>query len=374
MIAKAVAMSRGSGEEPDLTDEEARRQKILSIWSPSPPAPRRVRGPLVVNVLALCGVVIGIASIFCPWFWWDFTVGTWSTSLWEFLTPEGFAINHLDDLGGLLFISATIAALFTQISGSIQIAGLAMVFIDVADRAAMGLGFHMGALSAAIILASVAYPIGPGFEAGPCRLRDRLTVIGRKASLPENQDIKGRHPPRLRLGRLIRANGKWISLLVAISIWSATVVSYENDFFRNDPLLTQVEGGFVATSLSFEWAAFSLSGGKRLSLHDGESSVGWNFSNPELTAGKWCAVDLGYRSLGFLNVSLTIVNQNGDDYFGPGDQLIVIARNGTSFVEDIVYSMSLIYCIDPPFGIVISFAFHDDVLDSWISRHWSGGL
>lgn len=319
-------------------------------------------------------MVIGVASVFCSWFRWDFSVGMWSTSLWEYLTDERFDVDTLWDLGVVLFVSGTIAALFTQVSGSVQIAGLAMVFTDLADRAAMGVGFYMGVLSAAIILASVAFPIGPGFEADPYGLRDRLAVIGRKASQPEKQGVKGRHSLKLRLGHLFRANGKWISLLVAVSIWSVTVVSYENDFFRDDPLLTQVEGGFIADSFSFGIAAFPLSGHMLLSLHDGENSVGWNLSNPEFIAGTWCAVDFGYRNLGFLNVSLTAVNHNGDDLFGPDDQLIVIARNGTSFEEDVVYSISLKYWVLPTSGIEISFVFHDGVLDSWISDRWSGSL
>ena len=368
-------MSRGNAEEDGLSDEEARKKKILSIWSPSPLAPRHVRGPPAVNVLALCGVVVGVAAVFCTWFKWDFLSGTWSRSLWDFLTLEGFAVNNFVDLGILLFVSATIAALFTQVSGSVQIAGLAMIYMDVADRGGMGIGFYMGVFSVAIILASAAFPIGPGFETGPYTLRNRLAVFGLRTSQPERQGVKGGHSLRLRFGRLFRANGKWISLLVAVSIWSVTVVSYENDFFRDDPLLTQVGGGFVADSFSFGGAAFFLSGIMRLSLNEGENSVSWNFSNPELVSGFWCAVDLGYRNLGSMNVSLTAVNQNGDEFFGADDQLIVIARNGTSFEDDVVYSMSLVsYWINPTSGIEISFILDDGVLDSWISHRWSGSM
>ena len=374
-------MSRGNGGEPDLTDEEARRQKILSIWSPSPPAPRQVRGPPFVNVLALCGVVIGFAAVFCPWFRWDYSYGMWSTSLWEFLTSEWFAVNRFVDIGGLLFVSATIAALFTQLSGSVQIAGLAMIFMDVADRVGMGIGFYMGVLSAAIILASAAFPIGPGFEAGPYTIRNRLAVIGHKPSQPEKQGVKGGHSQRLQLRRLIRANGKWISLLVAVSIWSTTVVSYENDFFRDDPLLLQIPGGVSIESdaLGPGLSAFPWTG-CQLTLGNGESIVGWNFSNPELTSGAWCAVNLGYRNLETLNVSLTAVNIGGDPegwgLFGPGDQLALVAQNDTSFEEGVVYSIlwKVTYGLIVWTGIEISFMFNDGNLDSWVSQERFGAL
>ena len=374
-------MSRGNAEESDLSDEEARRQKILSIWSSSPPAPRQVRGPAVVNALALCGVVIGFAAVFCPWFRWDYSVGTWSTSLWEILTSEWFAVNRFVDLGGLLFVSATIAALFTQVSGSVQIASLAMIFTDVADRAEMGIGFYMGVFSAAIILASAAFPLGPGFEAGPYTLRNRLIVIGHKPSQPEKQGVKGEQSQRLRLRRLFRTNGKWISLLVAVSIWSVTVVSYENDFFRDDPLLLQIPGGVSIESdaLGPGLSAFPWTG-CQLTLGNGESIVGWNFSNPELTSGAWCAVNLGYRNLETLNVSLTAVNIGGDPegwgLFGPGDQLALVAQNDTSFEEGVVYSIlwKVTYGLIVWTGIEISFMFNDGNLDSWVSQERFGAL
>jgi hypothetical protein len=366
-------MSLENVEEGSSSDEEALRKNILSIWNPSPPKVEleRVRGPPVFNVLTLCGVVIGVAAIFCSWFRWDLSVGTWSTTLWEYLTHGYFRVNHLGDVGIALFILGTIAALFSQMFGAVQIAGLAMVFTDVADRAMMGIGFYMGIFSAAVVLASVAFPIGPGFESGTISLRNRFTVFGYGAAQPERQGVKGRYPLRPGLGRLFRANGKWISLLVAVSIWSFTVVSYENGFFRNDPLLTQVEGGFVADSSSFGITAIPLHEGAGISMHDEENRVHWNFSNPELVAGKWCAVNLGYRNLGALNVSLTVVNHNGDQYFGPNDQLAVIAQNGTFFEDDVVYHIQWVYgvydryyLVSPAFGF--SFVFHDgDLVDCW---------
>ncbi|HIH01457.1 TPA: hypothetical protein HA259_05200 [Thermoplasmata archaeon] len=372
-------MATGNSEEVDISDKEAGRSRIHAIWSISPTAPKQARGPRVVNVLALSGVIVGVAAVFCTWFEWNYTYGTWSTSLWEFLTHRWFAVDPAE-VGGVLFVSATVAALFTQISGSVQVAGLAMVFKDLTDHATMGIGFYMGVLSAAIVLASMAFPVGPGFEAGPYSIRNRLAIFGRKASQPGKQSLKGRHSLRVRLERLFRANGKWVSLLVAVSVWSVTVVSYENDFFRDDPVLTQVEGGFVADGFSFDSVFFPLSKYRRLSLDDGENSVSWNFSSLELVAGMWCAVDIGYRNLGPLNISLTVVNINGDDFFGPGDQLIVLARNGTSFEEDVVYCVSLkavmpndVIYYDTrfsPLTVMISFVFHDGVLDSWVSYSW----
>lgn len=368
-------MSLETVEETSPSNEDTRREKTLSVWGHGTPRGAVLPGPPIANVLALCGVVIGLSAVFCTWFRWDYSFGTWSTSLWDFLTREWFTVSNLADLGGLLFVSATLAALITQVSGLVQIAGLAMVFADFADRAAMGIGFYMGILSAALVIASIAFPVGPGFEAGPCSLRNRFSVFGRRKSQPDRKAVNERHSLRLRMGRLLRANGKWISLLVAVSIWFATVVVYENDFFRDDPLLTQVEGGFTADSFSFGGAVFHLSENLLLSLDDGENSVSWSLSNTELELGMWCVADLGYRNLGSLNVSLTALNHNGDEYLGPDDQLIVLARNGTSFEEDVVYSISLKYNkLVPLSGVIISFVFHDDVLDSWVSYRWSSTM
>lgn len=368
-------MSLENAQETGPSDEEARREKVLSIWSYRAPKQVVVPRPPVVNVLALCGAMIGAAAIFCSWFVTDTSEVIFSVSLWTYLYEHIGSANYLY-LGGVLFALGTVAAFFTLLSSPVQIAGLATVTIELPDHVAVGTGFYMGILSVAVMLASVAFPFGPGHEAGAAKLRSRLFVITFGEPQPTRQGARQQLSLKLSFMRLVRANGKWISVLIAVLVWSTTVVWYENDFFRDDQLLTQVEGGIVVASSSFgkPMVAFDWDG-FRLSLHAGESGVGWNFSNPELVTGTWCAVDLGTRSLGPLNVSLTAVNRGGDWAFGPGDQLALIAEDDTSFEENVTYR--LWWKTDRIIawtGIEISFVFHDGDLDSWVSTDWFGGL
>lgn len=347
---------------------------MLSIWNHSAPESVIVRGPPVINVLALCGVVIGVASVICRWYMWGSSAAGSSASIWTFLS-HGFDGRVVLVLGSVLFILGTVAALVTQASGLVQIAGLGIIVVDMPDDTLLGIGFYMGMTSAAIIMASVACPIGPGFESRPACLRYRLHVIARGQSHPLRPEARGMRPPSLRVRHLLRENRKWLSILIAVSAWSITVASYENDL-AEDPLLTQVEGGvaidantFGTPTQSFLWDRY------RISLYEGDGAVGWNFSNPEIVSGTWCTVDLGQKTLGPLRVSLTVVNDDGGESFGPGDRLVLVAQDGTSFEEDITYRIWLKTNMMIAWsGMEISFVFHDGNLHSWVSQEWFGGL
>ena len=368
-------MSLEAVEETRPSGEEARKEKVFSIWSHDAPKQAMVPGQPVVNVLALCGAIVGVAAVFCSWFVMNTQEVSYSLSLWTYLYEYTDSSNSLY-FGGILFALGSIAAFFTQLSSPVQIAGLATVLMDLWDPVALGVGFYMGVLSAAIILASIAFPIGPGFEVGATSFRSRLLVKTHGAPRLAPQKVRQQSPIGLRLRQSVRANGKWFSILIAVSLWSVTVVSYENDFFGDDQILTQVEGGIVlgTSSLGKSMVAYPWDG-FRLSLHVGESSVGWNFSNPDLVTGTWCAVNLGTRSLDSLNVSLTAVNRGGDRAFDPGDQLALIAVDDTTFEEDVTYR--LWWKTDRAIawsGIEISFVFHDGNLDSWVSTDWFYGM
>lgn len=370
-------MSRGNADEASPPEDEAWRSNILSIWSRDEPEVATVRGPPSINVLALCGVVIGVASVICRWYTWGSSAAGSSASIWTYLSPSlshEFHSDYVLVLGSAVFMLGTVAALVTQASGLAQIAGLAVLVAEMPDEAMLGIGFYMGTTSAAVIMASVAYPLGPGFESRSSCLRNRLHVIALGRFQPLRPEARGMHPPSLRMRQLLRRNCKWLSILVAVSAWSITVASYENDL-RQDPLLTQVEGGvaidtdtFGPPASSFLWNRYCLS------LYEGDSGAGWNFSNPEIVSGTWCTVNLGQKPLGSLSVSLTVVNDDGGGSFGPGDRLVLVAQDGTSFEEDTTYriwwktNMMIAWS-----GMEICFVFHDGNLRSWVSQEWFGG-
>jgi len=366
-------MCVGNAQEANPSNQDGRRRKILLIWSHARPEQAPGRAPPVINVPALCGAVIGVASFFCPWFRFDWMDATWSRTLWSLFVHNWYDINHLWILGSVLFVLGTIAALVTQMSGMLQVAGLALTVTNLQEISpgdtVLGIGFYMGLLSASIILGSWAYPIGPGLESGAPESRRRFVVIMRGVPLSGTQSVHEKRPLGSRVRQMFHAHGKWISILVAVSVWSVTVVSYETDFFSKDQLLTQVGSSVIiegsSFGIAFHWDGYLLS------LHDGDNGVAWNFSDPELVAGTWCAVDLGERSLGSLSVSLTAVNQNGDLYFGLNDQLVLTAQNGAFFEEDVIYSIW--WKTDRMLswsGIEISFMFHDGDLESWVSHDW----
>ncbi len=373
------------------------------------------------NALCLCGAIVGVAAVFCGWFVITEGDAEDSTSLAAILL-EAFDPwwGDATSLGaGLLFVTGTVLAFVTPLSGPLQALGLGVTVWRVLDvrpsleeggyggEFGVGLGFYIGVLSTGLVLMSLVFPQGPGFETGVGGMRNRLLVLVRlkKPVVHYKRWCLERDPPK-RLGkwlsearsrwssRLSRKPGKWTTLVVATAVWSFTVVSLGGDFPADRLLVTLVEDGIVVDSHAFGLGRTFSYYAYGFSLEEGEDAAGWRFSDyalddlgvggyplglsseaQELDDGSWCAVDLGSRHLGALEVSLTVIEQLGDGALSGCDSLVVTAENGTHFEEDQVYSIwwrtnrMMSWS-----GTEISFVIHDGEIDSWVSTEWFLGL
>jgi hypothetical protein len=383
-------MSLGSTGEVIPPEPGTQRKKMPSGW--------------IVNVLCLCGAIIGIASVFCGWFVWTQAEVTESVSLVENMIENPG--SRLWYIGALAFIAGSVFAFFTTYSGFVQVVGLVAVAKWSFDQSAsydrafdgifdfsLGLGFYMGVFSAGIVLVSIVYPKGPGHELAAPRLKGRLLVTSKSGIRPKKWDLEVKAVREPLVKRIVRAPGRfaaglvgpsrrWASVLIVVMLASVSVVALDRDFFRQEPLLTQVAGGFAIASNSFTGGC-GLSifpwDHRYLSLSDGEYTARWSFSDVGLDDGTWCAVDLRDASIGPVNVSITVVERLGDGYFCLGDLLVLTAQNGTSFVEGHVYELEWGSLLERPFVHPnpyweICFVFLGGELESWVSFDLRGIL
>ena len=374
-----------------------------------------------LNVLCVCGAIVGLAAVFCSWLVVTEGNAGESTSLATILDEGASLWRDWEGYFGLslLFVIGTVLAFVSPLSGLLQALGLGVIAWRVLDARSsladggyegefgVGLGFYLGALSAGLVVISLIVPQGPGFETGVHGLRNRLLVLARmKTSVVYYKRWSlARDPPRrLRerlsdgrsrlYSRLSKKPGKWTAFVVATCVWSFTVVSLGGDFPEDGRLVTPIEDGIAVDSYSFGLSPTFPYYAYHLSLEDGENATGWRFSDyrlddsgiesyplelsseaQELDDGSWCAVDLGSKHLGDVEVSLTVIEQMGDGILSGCDSLVVTAENGTHFEEDRVYSIwwrtnrALSWT-----GTEISFVIHDGEIDSCVSTDWFLGL
>jgi len=345
------------------------------------------------NVLCLCGLVLGLAAMFCTWTYLS-NPDSFSTSL--IFISSSYLSSGLGLLGARLFVLGTVLAIVTPLSGLVQAGGLVAYAVFVMDRAAemsahsdgtiefgLSIGFYIGVVSAALVLGSLIRPMGPGFGSTRVDIMRRLRVFS--GGRPRRKRTYRYHGARMRrdiawkskisaagLRGVLSAQRKWVAMLVAFMLVSLVLALYENDFLMDRPPLDAVEGGVVLelsrdSSLlrgSYYWEM------SHLSMGDDESYVEWTFEDSGLDGGAWSALSLGKESLDRLNVSLTVIDRLGDGEFGSGDKLVVTAQKGTVFAEDVVYGLR--WTTDQTdyyrVGWEVSFAFHGGNLDSWISE------
>jgi hypothetical protein len=345
------------------------------------------------NVLCLCGLVLGLAAMFCTWTYLS-DPDSFSSS---FFVPPPHA--SLSSTGVQLFILGTALAIVTPLSGVVQAGGLVAYAVSVMDRAAevsahsdgtiefgLSVGFYAGVVSAALVLGSLVRPMGPGFGSTRVDIMRRLRVFS--DGRPRRKRTYRYHGPRMKrdiawkpkmsaadLKGFLSSRRKWVAMLVAFMLVSLVLALQQHDFLRDEPPLDTVEGG-VVLELSRDKPLMVVSswGNSRLSMNDGESYVGWTFQTTGLDGGVWSVLSLGRESIGSLNVSLTVIDRLGDGRSGPGDRLVVTAQDGTAFAEDVVYRLRWRTNLTDTRAVYdyaaweVSFVFHDGHMDSWISQ------
>lgn len=336
-----------------------------------------------MNVLCLCGAIIGIAAALSSWGCYSQTGYFGTATLGDYLQPSHYSSSHtLLFVGGVVFVVGTIIAFLTPLSGFVQAVGLSLFaadFLDIAvnlseAEAVLWIGFYAGGVSAIVVLASLFLPLGPGFGPASRSLRHRLLVFHRMRPLggPFAAD-------RMRIVRKsVLVQRKWVALLVVVMLASTVMVFHDRDFFREDEVLVPVAGGVQLYPCSPDLGLFA--GGPweqyRVSLYEGDSVVGWTFQNHGLDGGTWSALYLGTNALGDLNASLTVIDIAGDGQVLYGDSLVLTAQDGTAFADDVIYRMywMINHTITLAWtGWEVSFVFHEGHLESWVSEVVRGG-
>ncbi len=348
---------------------------------------RSVRTLTAVNLLCVCGAVLGVSSLFCTWFYLMscgevIASAPFCDQSWNFLIRQ-ISVADLWSLGSLSFLAGTILAFFTTLSGFLQFAGIISCVLDIQDRIhgfermaasdlgyGVGLGLPMAVLSASVVLYSMFMPLGPGVGRSHSGLRDRLLVF-RLGAVSEGEPSASKpEAVRQRLRRFVLRCGRWISFLVAVSLVSVGLVSIDGDLYQSEPPLEQVGGGIEIDVNTFTFGYPTYWGEHYLTLSDGETSVRWDLTAQELSNGSWCTVAFGNRSLGTLEVSLIAVELLGDGQFGAGDSLIMVTQLDTPFEEDVAYGLTWFNSIDtlpPRQPQMVTFVVYDGGIDSWDS-------
>jgi hypothetical protein len=333
-----------------------------------------------VNVLSLCGVVIGVAASLCAWHYYALPGYFGTYTLWDTLLHNYHSGDILFFLGSLVFMAGTAAATITPLSGLVQVTGLSMYAVKILSIAPQAdgvtgvlIGFYAGAMSAAMVVMSLLVPMGPGFGNSPGRLKTRLLVF---SGFGTGHLSRSRSGPR-GVAKSLLANRKWVSVLVVVMLASTFLVMQDRDLYREHELLSAAGEGVLlypcypdkGLFTGLPWESF------RLSMYQGDSVVGWTFQNDGLDDGAWSALSLGTKTLGDLNVSLTVVDMTGNGIVGLGDYVVVTAQDGTTFSDGTVYSLywktnrTIAWT-----GWEVSFVFQDGHLDSWVSEIARYGL
>ena len=350
-----------------------------------------------INVLTLCGLVLGVAAIFCTWTYTsspsrlDFS---YFTSYWP---SSSHLLYGISSIGPWLFLLGTAFAVITPLAGLAQAAGLLAFAVSMLDGAALAsdrsdglislgasIGFYVAVLSASVTILSLVHPIGPGFGPDKVELGRRLTVFYTGRTFKRRAYVyHGLRPRRMRMPSLgisgtgvraaVSAHKKWFAMFAALLLVSLVLVLYENAFFMDRPPLDTIEGGVVLELsrdsplfVGFLWDDSSVGVGTN------GSHASWNLSVDGLDGGAWVAANVGSECIGPLNLSVTVVDLLGDGMSSQGDRLILTAQDGSSFVEDVVYGLSWRTVVGSPEETYyaewsVGFMFHDGNLDSWVS-------
>jgi len=137
-----------------------------------------------INLLGLVGAITGIVAIFSTWLGLGHLI---TFNLIDVLNDV--SVNGIAWYSAVLFITGTLVALLSPVGGVLQVGGLSLWWYYVlqeSDKIPSKVGSYIGLISAVIVLASMARPLGPGLIEGPFELKSRLLTFTRE--LPFRQD------------------------------------------------------------------------------------------------------------------------------------------------------------------------------------------
>jgi len=329
-----------------------------------------------VNVLCLIGAVIGLTAVFLTWSWIRVGFFQEEHSIWHFVS-DMLPHDPLDlfVVSGVLFVFGSLLALLTPAGGLLQAIGLAGFYFREVDKeewlpssavGGLAIGWYLGILSAALVLASMVLPLGIGYSDLTMNWSRRLRVFFSYES--KAGASTGTHASII--GVIIRSikDGNRLSqvLAIVILIMVASAI-YANSPDRAPEPLREVEGGILWTvdfslSIGYKWNVSSLN------LSDGTNSVVWITESDSLEKGSWSSVAFETKTFNGMALVLTVTDWNGDGRMDVGDLLTLTTTNQVSFADGVPYTLTFnrhnASWIPPPHYVEIYFEFQNGDLES----------
>lgn len=329
-----------------------------------------------VNVLCLIGAIIGLTAVFLSWIWTRAGFVQEERSIWH-LVSDMLPHDALDlfVVSGVLFVFGSLIALVTPAGGLLQAIGLVGFYFREVDReewlpsgvvGGLAIGWYLGILSAALVLASMVLPLGIGYSDLTMNWSRRLRVFFSHES--KAGASTGTYPTLLGVISKSIKEGNRLSqvLAIVISILIASAI-YANFPDRAPEPLREVEGGILwivdfSLSTGYEWNVSSLN------LSDGTNSVVWITESDSLEKGSWSSVAFETKTFNGMALVLTVTDWNGNGRMDVGDLLTLTTTNQVSFADGVPYTLSFNWHNDsrmsPRHYVDISFEFQNGDLES----------
>lgn len=335
---------------------------------------------LVFNLYCIAGALIGIAAIFTPWI-------TTSAGLFEDsnnqdeMIRDGVTHSHYLDylLGGFLFVVGCLIAFYTPLGGSIQSVGLVLFLHAELDRqeafrdstqsiyhGSVGFGFFLGCVSAVIVLSSIRYSYLMRQQSREISWSDKTRVLLRTRTFHVRADttLQDHSSGQVRLVNQYKRPLAAICLMFVIAILIVAGVNYP---YGPDPPLQKVDGGVLWVR---DWVYTSLAWTFNLTVYDSSQSTTWLITSEDLGNETWVVHSWAPLGLGDMNVTLSIIDFQGNMRMDLGDAVVLTADYG-GFHENQTYRIALTWGHGsfsvPRQTVEASFTIHGGELDSWIS-------
>lgn len=334
------------------------------------------RRTLAFNLYCITGAVLGIAAIFTPWISTSAGFFEESRNLDELIRDVIFP-PHIEYLvGAFSFVLGSLIAFYTPLGGSVQSAGLLIFLLAESDRqeafrdsanpfyhGSLSFGFFLGCASAVIVLSSVYYSLLTSGWSRESSWKDKMRTFLRTRTFHIRPDttLQDPSPAPARMVAQYKRPLSAIALMLVVALLFVAGVNYP---YGPQPPLREVDGGVVMTRGSGLWDYLTIS------VNDSIQSVTWSATSPDLHNGTWVTHTYEPLNLGGMNITLAVIDFQGNGRKDVGDAVVLTASPG-SFLEDRMYRVALTQepfnWMRPHITYEVSFTYHDGKLKSWVS-------
>ena len=150
-----------------------------------------------LNILCLVGAVVGVIAVFSTWMTLGFGFSTREMNLIDIYTEVRSSSDFW--LPAVLCLIGAAVSFISPLGGVLQIVGAPLyvaVFMSTSDpRLPSGIGPYLALAGAIIVLASLVYPVGPGYRIKPVGVTGRLLTISPESRLSQQPPAQAPQSP-----------------------------------------------------------------------------------------------------------------------------------------------------------------------------------